>query len=262
MLELKDIPDSEYFTIGSVNIQNGKELVLSASLIKEIYGRGLYETIIEKQEYSDELLATFELGTMLHSYILEYEAFNESYYFGDFNTESKKKRVPYETETFIKAIRKKCKVKFPDLLDEVGAEIAIVGDIDNIPVKCKMDKFIIKDGIAYIYDLKSTFHKMAKMKRNRDGVAWEIAKIINELNYDLQMFFYKKLVEEWLHCQGLYIEVVTILVFASTTDEEVRMIRLSEETLGNGEEKYNQVIGDVKDFYDNGIKSVNREELV
>jgi len=262
MWELKKLSDAEYFSLGSLDINNPQEIVVNASFLKDVFNRGLYEVLVEPPCHDETTLKNFKTGSALHKYILENSSFDKEYYFGDYNPAKETQELNEKDEEFLKAIRKECELKYPELIDEKGAEVTILGEIDGIKVKAKMDKFVIKGSRAYIYDLKSTSLPLAKVKRTPDGRAWEIARQINEYHYDLQMYFYSLLVEEWLKTQNLFLEVIPILVFASKADYKVRQFMLGAETIAKGEEKFNYTFNQVRDFVIHGAKAVNKFEIV
>ena len=262
MWELKKLSDVEYFSIGELDINNPEKIVVNASLLKDIFDRGLYDVIVEPLEHSEQTLKNFKTGSALHKYILENSTFNKEYHFGDYNPAKSTTKLNRADEEFLKAIRKECELKYPELLDEKGAEVAILGKINQIKVKAKIDKFVIAGNRAYIYDLKSTSLPLQKIKKTPNGRAWEVARQIREYHYDLQMYFYSLLVEEWLKTQNLYLEIIPILVFASKTDYKVKQFMLSTETIADGEQKFNHTFNQIQDFILNKTKNVNKFEVV
>lgn len=262
MWELKKISDAEYFKLGELDINNPDKIVVNASLLKDVFNRGLYDVIVEPLEHSEQTLKNFKTGSALHKYILENSTFNEEYHFGDYNPAKTTTELNKKDEEFLKAIRKECEIKYPELLDEKGAEVAILGEINGIKVKAKADKFIITGNRAYIYDLKSTSLSLQKIKKTADGRAWEVARQIREYHYDLQMYFYSLLVEEWLKSQELYLEVIPILVFASKVDYKVKQFMLSPETIADGEQKFNNTFNQIQDFVLNGVKNLTKFEII
>jgi len=262
MWELKKISDAEYFKLGELDINNPDKIVVNASLLKDVFNRGLYDVIVEPLEHSEQTLKNFKTGSVLHKYILENSTFNEEYHFGDYNPAKTTTELNKKDEEFLKAIRKECEIKYPELLDEKGAEVAILGEINGIKVKAKADKFIITGNRAYIYDLKSTSLSLQKIKKTADGRAWEVARQIREYHYDLQMYFYSLLVEEWLKSQELYLEVIPVLVFASKVDYKVKQFMLSPETIADGEQKFNNTFNQIQDFVLNGVKNLTKFEII
>ena len=262
MWELKKISDQEYFSLGEVDLNNPQKLIVNASMLKDIFDRGLYEVLVEPPSHDETTLKNFKTGSALHKYILEFSSFNKEYHFGDYNPAKTTTELNKSDEEFIKAIRKECELKYPELIDEKGAELTILGEIEEIKVKAKLDKFVISGNKAFIFDLKSTSLPMQKMKKTPDGRAWEVARQINDYHYDLQMYFYSLLVEEWLKSQNLFLEVIPVLVFASKTDYKVRQFMLSPETIAKGEQKFRYTFNQVKDFILNGPKAINKMEII
>ena len=263
MWELKKISDEEYHGFGGLNIDNPPNSVISASLLKDIFDRGLYEALVSDIEHSEDTLKNFKTGSLLHSFILEKEEFDKNFYIGETDPLETRELISQDNAKFLKAIRKECEFKFPELLDGKGTEVTITGELMGVKVKAKLDKFVISGNSTYIYDLKSTSLPMEKIRKKPDGKAWEVAKIINEYHYDLQMYFYKMLVYEWMIYRGIHVdEIYTILIFASKTDYKVREFLLSEETLFQGGQKFEAVFGEVKDFVINGAKAVKKYSIV
>ena len=262
MWELKKISDAEYFELGELDINNPEKIVVNASLLKNVFDRGLYEVLIEPQQHSVQTLKNFKTGSALHKYILEKSSFENEYHFGDYNPAKTTTELNRADEEFLKAIRHECELKYPELLDEKGAEVTILGEINGIRVKAKLDKFVISGSRAYIYDLKSTSLPLQKIKKTADGRAWEIARQIRDYHYDLQMYFYSLLAKEWLKTQNLYLEVIPILVFASKADYKVKPFMLSAETIANGEQKFNYTFNQIQAFILNGAKALNKFEIV
>ncbi len=262
MFNLEKISDEEYRQIGKLNIQNPDELVLNASTCKDIYDRGLYDVLLEDVEHSSKTHENFTIGTEFHNHILEISEFNKTHYVGKFNPADE--RIQVKNSTFLKNAREQISLKFPNLLDEIGAELVITGELEGVKVKAKIDKIEVDNANnrIYVYDLKSTGLPMVKIKKGRDGKAWEIAKTISEYHYDLQMYFYSLLIELYFEQVGKRFEIIPILVFASKTDFKVRQVRLSPETIGNGEEKFKEVFRDIKSFMNYGVKAVERNTII
>ena len=72
MSKLINISDAEYFATGEVDILNHEDLVVSNSLLKQIFHRGLYDVLCGGgQEISDDLQEIFDLGSAFHTFLLE-----------------------------------------------------------------------------------------------------------------------------------------------------------------------------------------------
>jgi len=252
MWELKKISDEEYFGIGDISISTPKELVVSASFLKDVYNRGLYEVLLFDKEIDDSTRKNFDIGKKLHSYILEMSEFDKKYYMSDIVDPFEDRELLEISEAaFLEAIRKECALKFPHLLDEVGAEVTIIGEINGVKVKAKLDKIVIDEDSKkiYIYDLKSTSIPMGSVSRDKKGEPWEIKRAIDMYHYDLQIYFYKLLAQKWAY--AIFekdFEAECFLVFASKADKKVRKIRLSSKTLQRGEEKYISAFDEVYAF--------------
>jgi len=263
MWELKKISDEEYHSFGGLCLNNPQNSIISATLLKDIFDRGLYEVLLTPKKHSEETLKNFKTGSLLHSFILEKDEFDKNFYTGEFDPLETREQVNKDDARFLEAIRKECKIKFSELLDKKGAEVTITGTLLDVKVKAKLDKFVINSNKAYIYDLKSTNLPMEKVRKTADGKAWEVAKTIKEYHYDLQMYFYKTLVHKWLIQQEIYVdEILTILVFASKADFKVREFLLSEETLFQGGKKFEAVFNQVRDFVVNGVSAVKKYSVI
>ena len=259
MLKLQKLTDADYHSVGGFNLQNPKSSVISASLLKEVYDRGLYETIISPKEIDSNLEEISKIGTLVHLAILEPSEFEKRYYIGDIDPLETRERIEPKIGEMIQAFRDEISLKYPFLADEVGAELAILGDLDGVQVKAKLDKFTIaRSGYIDIYDVKTTQLPMEKVKRDRSGRLWEIDRTIDEYHIDLQMYFYSRLVSELFAQKGQYYEARCYILFCSKTDLHTRLIQLSPEIIGRGEEKFGRIWDDVKEFVGSGLSVVNK----
>ena len=264
-LEIKKISDEKYHSIGGFNLQDPLSSIVSASLLKDVYNRGLYETIMDgKQEPNDKLKEIFKKGTLIHLAILEPEEFDKSYYIGKYDPIESREQIEPELAVLINSFRGDIRVKYPEISDGKGAELAIVGEYDDVLVKSKLDKMItVENGYIKIIDVKSTRLPMQKVKRDKQGRLWEISREIDEYHIDLQMAFYSKLaVEAYRQLTGKTYEVICELLFCSKADGRTRLVRLSPEKMETGNEKLGRVWNDVKEFCQFGIGRVEKAMLV
>ena len=72
------------------------------------------------------------------------------------------------------------------------------------------------------------------------------------------MYFYGWLVSELFAQKGQYYETRCYILFCSKTDLHTRLIQLSPEIIGRGEEKFGRIWNDVQEFVRNGISAVNK----
>jgi hypothetical protein len=264
MWKLKKETEEDYFSSYGLNVKEPKKSIVTASILKDIFNRRLLDVLLRPLEHDKNTLQNFKTGSALHKYILEGSTFENEYHFGDFNPAKKTTELNKKDEDLLKTIKKECEIKYPELLDEKGAEVTISGDYLGVNVKAKMDKMVMSSSNrVYLYDLKSTSLPMNKVKRTTDGRAWEVARQVNDYHYDLQMYFYSLLIEEWARKElNKYVEVSPILVFASKIDFGVRQFMLSPETIEQGKTKFEVTFNQVLEFVNGGLKYVNKFEVL
>jgi len=255
------LSDDDYFGLGG---KTRDSIIVSASFLKDVLNRGLHKVLIEEWEQTDDLKKVLENGKQFHSYILEPKEFDKLYYMGDFNPADD--RVKVENEEFLKEAKKQIKMFYPELIkeDENHLSERVFLSKDGVLRKSKLDKIVIniENMQVDIYDLKSTFLKMGKIKRDRYGNPYELKKDISEKHYDLQMAFYRDIVKDYLSTfeNGSHFTINTHLVYVSTDDYKARLVTLSEETLGYGEEKMRSAMHEVEDYILNGY--LNRSLVI
>jgi len=198
MPKLVNISDEDYFSTGEVDILNHKDLIVSNSLLKQVFQRGLFDVLLGGgQEISDELQIIFDVGSSFHAFILEgKDVFDERYYVAEIdNALETRVRISKEDYEFITKSYDSIKLKYPELLDGESVELALFGEIDGVKTKSKFDKLVIYDdgkgnGVVKIIDLKSTFLNFYKLKKNQYGESSELKRKLMMLDYDLQSHIY------------------------------------------------------------------------
>ena len=105
------------------------------------------------------------------------------------------------------------------------------------------------------------FNPFKKNKRaSKDR--WELRKKLSDTGYDLQAYFYKKLVEAWLESIGQSCPVSFALVVASKETYKVQKFKVGDEMLATGKEKFNSVWSEVVDFVALGEDALIDEEVL
>jgi hypothetical protein len=259
--------DKEYFNIGNIDINNPTGFVMSASLLKSIHTRDLYDVLVlNNKEYGKELRYTLDLGSAFHCFCLEKEFFDKRYYADSFENKTDD-RIFIKISDFlwIKKAHEHIKLKYPYILDDPSMnEIVVIGTIRGIPAKCKIDKIIENNNELIIIDLKSIFMNLysTKFRRNKEGIRWNLIRYIQEVNYDLQGYFYATLVEEYLKQNKKDKSVTFKLLFADKDEANVALYSFSQEMIQHGELKFNTLFPAIKDFYENGEIWLPKEEIL
>lgn len=271
-----DISDEAYFKIGDIfggmdePIDRHKEVVVSASMLKAHHETNLYFWLMNGGlEVSDDLQEIFDVGSGFHCHVLESKHFVERYNVSDaIDASDERVRIGTNEYQFIEKSTKEVATKYPYLMNGENVEIAITGEIDGVPVKCKIDKLHITADKAgrflsvEIIDLKGVWFNFWKQKKSALKDRWELRKKLSDTGYDLQAFFYKKIVEAWLASIGQNCPVTFALVVASKETYKVQKFRVGDEMLLTGEEKFNSVWDDVRNFVTFGKESLVDEEVL
>lgn len=272
----KDITDEAYFKIGDIfggmdePRDRHKELVVSNSFLKKVYETNLYHYLEDGfEEIDEDLQEVFNLGSAFHCYILENKEFGERYRVSDtIDASDERVRIGLGEFKFIEQSAMSIEKKYPYLINNENAEITIIGEIDGVPVKCKIDKLHIEaKGNRYtmveIVDLKGVYFDMFKLKKDSNKDRWELRKMLSKNGYDLQAYFYTKLVEGWLASIGqAQADIRFSLVVASKETYKVQKFRVGHEMLLSGEEKFRSVWSDVVSFVSFGKDSLVDEEVL
>ena len=266
MCKLKKMDDFDYFQVGKIDILSPNDLVVSNSLCKQIFHRGLYDVLMGGgQEIDDATQEIFDVGSGFHAYILEGEAvFNERYYVADNeNALETRVRISKEDYEFIIKSYDSIKAKYPELLDGKSVELAIFNDIGCVKTKSKFDKLSIYDngdgnGAVRITDLKSTYLNFYKLKKNQFGEHSELKRKLIALDYDQQAYFYKKQIEEWVRSIGKNYTVEFSLMMVSKETFECQEYKIGEDMILNGKSKLDSFWGDIISFVAKGSHHVSR----
>lgn len=271
MFQLRqNIDDATYFKSGDIfkdefksPIELHGELIVSNSFLGQVFKRGLYNVLYDyEQEISDELKEIFKLGSAFHCYVLENKDFYKRYYVKDFIDEDAEaqglERVSSDEFRFIEICFGKIKRMYPKIITNDMNEVVITGVIDGVPVKCKIDCLIIDGNEVQIIDLKGVWYKFFSKYIASNGDRVGLRRSLSDNNYDLQSNFYTRLVTELLQQKGMFIQPTFSLLVCSKDDKshEVQMFRVGSEMDATGQQKFDSVWNDVKDFYFNGKESV------
>lgn len=267
--QLRKIEDDDYFSIGSVDFFNHKDLVLSASTLKSIFKSDAYEVLIKqnRQEISEELQYMFDVGSAFHAFCLENKEFYKRYYVAEIKNsfEEKKTFIKEEDFEFIQGAFNSIKLKYPYILEpSEWNEITILTKISGVPFRAKFDKIIDTQDEIIIIDLKSVFYDFysKKFKRDVNGIRWGILKELQSLDYDIQAVAYIKAIQTYLDYNGINKNVVFKILLASKETKQVKMVTLGSETLEYGEKKFDLIYPELQAFYHHGSVQINQEEVI
>lgn len=271
---IKKIEDEAYFQVG--DIFNGlkeprerhEELVVSNSFLKQVFEYNIYHIITHGLPPVEDKLQqeVFNPGSAFHCYILEHEEFESRYHVSNVTDKTKDTIAIKDVDmAFIKGVHGNAAIKYPDLLDGQYVELALFGNIDGVPVKCKIDKLKIeKKGNVYLFveiiDLKGVWFDFWKQKKDQYKNRWELRKKLSSNGYDLQAYFYRKMVEAWLQSIGQHCEVRFTLAVASKETHDIQKFKIGAEMMESGEAKFRSVWGEVTDFVRHGHVAVIEEE--
>jgi len=272
MFAIDKITDKEYFKRGDIwggfapAIESGKDLVVSASLLKSIFSTNLYHKLVsEKEEITPELQTIFDVGSAFHCYVLERRDFDERYQVTD-DLADHRTLISKDSFEFIKKSEQNVFAKYPEMLDQEFCELAIFGELDGVKVKCKIDKMNIKydemGGYKHIdiVDLKSVYYKPFAKKKSANGDRYELRRELSSMGYDLQAYFYKLLVEKWCDSLGMFPTINFVLLTASREDCSVQKFTIGDEMMASGESKFDSVWSQVVSFVNDG--TVEKEEIL
>ncbi len=271
--QIKNITDDEYFATG--DIFNGfappaeahNDLVVSASFLKRVYNTNLFHILkTPKPTYSADTNLAMKFGSAFHCICLEESEFQERYEVTD--SHSIEDKITLNTSDYNKMLLMKSNIreKYPKMLDQKSTELAIFGELNNIKVKCKIDKLDIhQEGnniIINVIDLKTVYYKPLSMKRGKNGERFLLKRELQNLNYDLQAYFYIELVKAW--ALEKYVDMNIIVKFqiltSSTDDLSCQLFNLSSDFINDGKMKFDIAFEQVSDFVEFGIDGVSESE--
>jgi len=189
---IEKMEDKAYFSIGAIDLHRHKDLVVSASFLKNVYDEDLYQVLsMGSMPIDDELQYIFDLGNCFHCYCLEPKEFEKRFYIAEYKNEfGSETRMYINTLDFDIVIKlyNNIKKKYPYMLEESEFnEVVILTNFNGVPYRCKIDKLIEKDNEIEIVDLKSVWFDFygKKYRRKSDNIRWGLLNYIKELNYDL-----------------------------------------------------------------------------
>lgn len=273
--QIRKITDEAYFGAGDIfagmdsPLNRNNELIVSASYLKNVFRTNQYHHIITGGYNVDEdKQVFFTVGSGFHCYVLERDEFLNRYHVSDIADPTKEtKRIGTNYFVFIEEAGKNIMIKYPDVCDGQNVEYALFGVLDDVPVKCKIDKISIKKiGKVYqhveILDLKGVYFDPFKLAKTPTGDRWKLRRMLSDNHYDLQAYFYTRLVEEWLLSIGQHCEVSFSLLVASKETYQCQKFRVGPEMMETGKQKFDSVWKDVRDFVLYGKTALNDEEIL
>jgi len=271
---LQNISDDVYFNtlVGNDGANCQDTLWVSNSWLKDVFKTNLNFMLTHGREpITDELQEVFDVGSAFHTYILENREFYKRYYVSDvINPSLDKKRVATSDFDFIEKSSVNIEKAYPTVLDGKLVELTLTGEIDGVKVKCKMDKIIITRDKANpnkflhveILDLKGVYFNPFSLAKSSNGDRWKLRKMLSNNDYDLQAYFYTKLVEEWLLATHQNCSVTFSLLVTSKDTHQCQKFQVGAEMMLSGEEKFKSVWGDVVDFVRFGKIRLNDYEVL
>ena len=256
MIRIEKLTDESYHSIQGFNKENKADSTISASLLKRVVDEGIMGAIHNEVSHDSTTLENFRIGTLIHTYLLEYEAFNEEYYIGDIDPMESRERIDTDIGNMLTAIRKDIAKKYPFFFEKGENELSIMGAYQELNVKSKIDKFYLENRKIKIFDLKSIGIALKKVS------AYELKKTILKYHYDLQLAFYADLAIEFYKQSNEYLECECYILFVSKIDNCTRLVRLSDETIGYGREKLTRAWHDTRNYVNDDLDDADDAILI
>jgi len=257
------IPDEKYFSIG--NAKNYKELVVSQSWLKEVFKFGLYPVLNGFETFGDntskQTERSLKIGTAFHCMLLEgHDVFMDRYSIGDI--EKGKITVSHGDYVSIKDMVDRASKMYPTDANLQESELAFLGKYEDVNVKLKVDKInniLGKNGglvSVEIVDVKTVWFDPYSLYRSPTGERKGLKKMLFEqLHYDLQAFFYTKMIEEYLVSMGIHVQVDFSFLLVSIDNEKIMKVRCGADVFETGKMKFDTVWNDVREYALSGYVS-------
>ena len=239
---VKKISDEEYFKIDALS-NSGFRLLKESVLHYE--NRDLFK--LEG--------ASLELGSAVHKLVLEPENFNDDFIIEDFEGCELNKNTKLYKEAkakWLESVKGK-KILSKNLFEEVTlmarnvkaiaggllqggvAEQAYFSEFDEIPVKCKVDYILEKQGV--IIDLKTT----TSIK--------DFQKSMIEYNYLTQGSFYLDVVKS----TGVKVNRFVFILVETKKPYMVKVVEMGKLSIEEGRSLYGEYLQTWKDYKNNGV---------